>query len=301
MTILITGATGLIGSQLAAQLIAQNHTVHYLTTRESKLETRDNYKGFLWNVNTQTIDKACLNNVTTIVHLAGATVAKPWTTAYKQEILDSRIESIALLHNALGATPNSVKHIITASGISIYPGQSQEEFSEDSTQIGTDFLANVTQRWEAQADTFKELNIALTKVRTGVVFHASQGALPKIMQPIKFGLGSVLGSGKQWISWIHIDDICQMYMHLITTQQTGVFNGVAPEVITNKQLTKTLANYLKKPLFLPAVPSFILKVILGPRAALVLEGPKVSAKKIQATGFNFNYPTLDSAISALLK
>ncbi len=301
MTILITGATGLIGTQLTAILQSQGHKIHYLTTRSSKIESTSNYQGFLWNVSQQTIDAACLEGVECIVHLAGATVANKWTKTYKQEILDSRIDSITLLNATLKQQTNKVKHIVSASGISIYPGDSQDLFTEQSTQEGNDFLANVTKAWEAAADSLTALNIKLAKVRTGVVFDPSQGALPKIAQPIRYGAGAVLGSGDQWISWIHLQDICGIYSHIIAHQLEGVYNAVAPEPVTNKALTQQIAKALKKPLFLPAVPAFFLKLLLGERSALVLEGPKVSSQKIKEAGYTFEFPEVKSAIAALLK
>lgn len=300
MTVLITGATGLIGTQLTANLHKEGHSVHFLTTRESKLLNEPNHKGFLWNPAKRELDASCFEGVDTIVHLVGATVSKPWTKSYKQEILDSRIKTMELLRENLGSTQHQVKHFVSASGISIYPNSLSEVFTEESTEIGDNFLADVVVKWEAEADKMSELGMNVAKVRTGVVLDASQGALPQIVKPVKMGVGSALGSGKQWFPWIHLNDICGIYAYIINEGLTGVYNATASGVVTNAELTKAVAKQLGKRIILPPAPAFVLKLALGERAALVLEGQRVSSAKIEQTGYTFQFPQLGAALADLL-
>jgi len=300
MTILITGATGLIGTQLSSQLIAQGHTVHYLTTRSNKLSNETHYKGFLWNLKDGSIDDRCFDKVTAIIHLVGATVAKPWTKDYKTAIIESRVQSIALLASKLKQVPHTVTQFVSASGVSIYPDSLEGRFDESSQEIGEGFLAKVVVDWEAAADTMSDLGLSVTKVRTGVVFSKQDGALQKIAMPVKHYAGAALGSGKQWLSWIHLDDICGVYMHILKNNITGVVNAVAPEPVTNKNLTKLVGKTLGVPVFLPNVPEFVLKTALGERASLVLEGQYVIPKKLSQSGYSFIYPEVAPALRNLL-
>ncbi|MEP2934897.1 MAG: TIGR01777 family oxidoreductase [Gilvibacter sp.] len=301
MTILITGATGLIGTQLSADLIAKGHTIHFLTTRKEKLINEPNRKGFLWNLDDNSIDDHCFNEVEVIIHLVGATVAKPWTKAYKNQIIESRVASTALLASRLSAIDHKVSRFISASGISIYPNSVEDRFDESSNEHGDGFLAKVVVAWEAAADQMASLGLSVTKVRTGVVFAKGEGALQKIVMPIKNYIGSPLGNGKQWLSWIHLDDISGVYTHLLDNEIDGVVNAVAPEPISNKALTKLIGKILNKPVVLPNVPAFVLKTVLGERASLVLEGQYVVPEKLLNTGYSFRQPAIKAALEDLLQ
>lgn len=300
MKVLITGATGLIGKELVKQCLAEDIDVHYLSTRKEKLTSETNYKGFYWNPSQGEIDTAAFLGVDTIINLAGASVSKRWTSVYKKEIRDSRITTISLIYNTLKNIEHKVSHFISASGISIYPSSLTDLYSEDHSVTDDSFLAQVTHDWETEADTLQELGIKVAKIRTGIVLDADGGALPKMMQPIKMGAGAPLGSGKQWQSWIHNEDMCRLYLFVLKHGLEGAYNGVAPHPVTNKELTKTIASTLKKPLWLPKVPGFVLKTILGEMGGLALESQNVSSQKIEASGFVFNYPTLPEALKNLL-
>lgn len=299
MTILITGATGLIGGQLTQMLLAAGHKVHFLTTRANKILNKDNHKGFLWDPKKRQLDKGCFEDVSTIVHLVGATVSEPWTKKYRQEILDSRIDTMRLIEDSLAELKHQVTHFISASGISIYPDSPTTEYTVFFSGVADNFLGQVVVAWEAAADRFKDLGMTVAKVRTGVVLDTDQGALPQIAKPVKMGAGAVLGSGKQWFSWIHLQDICGIYAFLIEKQAEGIFNAVAPHPVTNKALTHAVANQLGKKVILPAVPGFVLKLALGERASLVLEGQKVSAAKVGQLGYSFEFPELAGALAQL--
>ncbi|MEL6809819.1 MAG: TIGR01777 family oxidoreductase [Bacteroidota bacterium] len=300
MKILIAGATGLIGKELVRQCHDVNIDVHYLTTRKDKIETRENYRGFYWNPSEGEIDIAAFQGVDTIVNLAGAPVSKRWNEAYKKQIMDSRVDTATVLCNSLNSTSHTVVQYISSSGISIYPSSYDHLYTEEDTPSVNSFLGEVTKAWERAADQFSSLDISVVKVRTGIVLASKDGALPKLVKPIALGAGAALGSGKQWQSWIHIEDIAGIYLFLIKNRMSGVFNGVAPNPVTNKKMTKVIASQLKKPLWLPKVPSFIMKLLLGEMGALVLESQLVSAKKIEKAGYLFHYVNLEKALEDLL-
>lgn len=299
MKILITGATGLIGNELVKHLLAKNHTIHYLTTSKAKIEAESNYIGFYWNPELGQIDENCIYGVDVIVHLAGANIAKRWTDAYKQEIIESRILSSELLFNLVKKTPNQIKQIISASGTAIYPDSITQKYNETSLETEDSFLSNVVKKWEESVNVFQVLGIKVCKLRTGIVLSNKGGALPEIVKPIKLGFGSVMGSGKQMQSWIHITDLVALYHFAIENQFEGVYNAVTPNPISNKVLTKTIAKTLKKPLWLPNTPEFVMKVILGEMSYLLFSSKNLSADKILAAGFQFQFLDIEKAVSDL--
>jgi uncharacterized protein (TIGR01777 family) len=301
MNILITGATGTIGSHLADKCMAQGHCVHYLTTSRSKIKSLDNYKGFYWNPDTGELDTEALKDVTAIIHLAGASISKRWTTSYKKTILDSRIKTADLLYTALKNQTHKVRHFISASGVGIYPPSLTKLYSEEDETTDDSFLGEVVKSWEAAADQFGGLGIKITKLRTGLVLAKEGGALPAIAAPVRKGFGAPLASGKQWQSWIHIEDMTSIYLIILEKGWEGIYNAVAPNPVTNRRLTKLIANTLEKPLWLPNVPSFVLKLVLGEMSTLIINGQLVSSKKLEKAGFTFKFFNLESALEDLLK
>ena len=299
MNILITGATGLIGQHLTQQLHQAKHTVHYLTTSKDKIENQPNYKGFYWNTQTREIDPACLEGVTTIVHLAGASIAERWTDDYKKTILNSRTETAAMLLETLKTHENQVSHFISASAIGAYPSSRTEIYTESYPEYNPGFLGKVVEEWEASADHFKSLGIRVAKVRVGVVLAEKGGALEQLIKPIKMYVGAPLGDGKQWQSWIHVADLAGIFKTLIENKLEGVYNAVAPHPVTNETLTREAAQILNKPLIVPKVPAFALKLLLGEMAAIVLESQKVSGAKIESV-YDFKFTELNQALKNLL-
>lgn len=300
MRILITGATGLIGGEIVKLCHQKNIAVNYLTTSKSKIENNANYQGFYWNPSKGEIDVDCINGVDAIIHLVGATIAKRWTKAHKQAIINSRLETTALLHDTVKNNPNNIKQIVSASAIGYYPDSLTNYYTEDEKQISTSFLGKVVQEWEQTVDTFKTLNITVSKVRIGVVLSKNGGAFPELLKPIKYGVGAAMGSGEQWMSWIHLDDLAAVFLHVLEHELEGVYNGVAPNPATNKNLTKSVAKQIKRPLFLPNIPKFVMKFILGEMHILLFESQRVCSKKIEDTGFQFKYVNLDAAIADLV-
>lgn len=299
MKILITGATGLIGTELVKLLLLKNHSVNYLTTVKSKIEYQPNYQGFYWNPQEGKIDENAIVGVDAIIHLAGANIAQRWTNKYKQEIIESRTLSSELLYNLVKKHPNTVKQIISASGTAIYPDSISKVYFENATESEDSFLSNVVKRWEESVNTFQVLGIKVCKLRTGIVLSNNGGALPEMVKPIKMGFGAAMGSGRQIQSWIHIKDLVALYYFMLENQLDGIYNAVSPNPVSNQELTTVIAKTLKKPLWLPNVPKFVMKLALGEMCDLLFSSKNLSSKKISNAGFQFQFPRVDRAIADL--
>ncbi|HBC04637.1 MAG TPA: TIGR01777 family oxidoreductase [Aequorivita sp.] len=298
--VLITGATGLIGSEIVRQCHAAGIAVNYLTTSKEKIECTENYKGFYWNPQEGEIDLQAFDGATAIINLVGATISERWTKKYKKIILESRIESINLLRDTLLQIDHNIVHFISASGISIYPNSETKLYTEENEEVDNTFLSEVVVAWEAAAAQFKNMGMEVSKVRTGVVLAKNDGAFPKLVKPVKLGVGAPLGNGEQWISWIHLEDIAGIYLFLLTNQLEGKYNAVAPNPVQNKKMTKMIASKLDSPLWMPNIPDFAIKLLLGEMSVLVLEGQLVSSQKVEKLGYPFKYYNLENALQDLL-
>lgn len=296
--ILITGASGLVGSRLTEILLERGHTVTHLGRHRKEGPV----KTYVWNIDEALIEPGALTDVDAIIHLAGAGLAdKPWTNARKQEILESRIRPTQLLYKNLADGNHRVKTFISASAVGYYGADRKDEVSTEDALPGNDFLATVVVQWEHAADAIEALDIRVVKVRTGIVLSEKGGVLKEIMTPVKFFLGAPLGSGKQYVSWIHLDDLCRLYLYAVENPALhGPYNAAAPAPVTNRQLTQTIARSLHKPLLFPAVPSFALKLFLGEMADLVLGGCWMSSEKIQQAGFTFRFTKVEDAVNDLI-
>ncbi|MEM9680653.1 MAG: TIGR01777 family oxidoreductase [Bacteroidota bacterium] len=300
MTVLITGATGLIGSEIVKQCHNNGSVVHYLTTSKSKLSQSEHYKGFYWNPKAQEIDLKCFDGVNVIINLVGASISKRWTTAYKKEVLNSRVETAHFLRDVISQNDIPIKHVVSASAIGLYPSSLTNYYEENYTKVSDSFLGEVVEQWESAVDEFKSIGIKVAKIRIGLVLAQGGGALPEIVKPIKLGAGAAFGSGKQWQSWIHVEDLARLFIYAVENHLEGIYNGVAPNPVTNTELTRAAADILKRPLILPNIPQFAMKLILGEMHMLLFESQRVSAQKIQAKGFQFQYPNLKPALEELL-
>jgi uncharacterized protein (TIGR01777 family) len=295
--ILLTGGSGLVGSELTQYLLDKGYSVSHLSRKPGN---DPNVKTYLWDVNKDQIDEHCIDGVDTIVHLAGAGVAeKRWTDKRKKEIVESRTKSIELVYQLLRTKPHQVKSIVSAAATGYYGDRGDELIIEDSPPAN-DFLANCCMQWELAVDKGKDLGLRILKFRTGVILSNKGGALPLMAKPVKFGVGSSLGTGRQWIPWIHHKDVIDLYIYgLENNELSGVYNMVAPNPVTNKQLTKIIAKQLHRPLWLPNVPAVLLKLLLGEMSIIVLGGAKVSAQKTEAGGFKFKYPIIEDALKEI--
>ncbi|WP_142783449.1 TIGR01777 family oxidoreductase [Changchengzhania lutea] len=300
MKILITGATGIIGQEIVKRCHELDIAVNYLTTSKSKIEISEKYQAFYWSPNNNDIDEQCFSGVDAIIHLAGATVSKRWTPEYKKEILSSRIDSTNLLVKSLKSIDHNVKQVVSASAIGLYPDSLINFYDENYNGNGDSFLAEVVTAWETVVGGFSELGILVSKVRIGLVLSNNGGALPQMVKPIKFGVGAAFGSGQQWQSWIHIEDLSCIFVYVVQHRLDGVYNGVAPNPVTNKELTQSIANTLNKPLILPNIPKIFMKLILGEMHVLLFESQRVSSKKIEEQGYYFKFYQLKSALKDLL-
>ncbi|MBD0332636.1 MAG: TIGR01777 family protein [Chitinophagaceae bacterium] len=303
-TVLITGGTGLIGTALSKALIAKGYDVIIFTRRiKSAIENpQSSIQYATWNVEQQTINETAIQQADFIIHLAGANIAeKRWTKARKREIVESRTKSSQLLVNALKETPNKVQAVISASAIGWYGinDNNSKPFVETDPPA-RNFLGETCRQWEASIEPVKDLDKRLVKLRTGIVLSNNGGAYPEFKKSFKFGVAAILGSGKQIISWIHIEDLVNLYIHAIeNNMMKGVYNAVAPHPVSNKELILQIAN-AKKGIFIPVhVPEFFLKAILGEMGVEVLKTATVSSEKIQQAGFVFQYPTVEKAILQL--
>lgn len=300
-TILITGGTGLVGKALTQLLLTKGYRVIVLSRSIPQQPPQANLQFARWNVAKKEIDITALQQADYIIHLAGAGVMdKKWTAAYKQEIIDSRVKSAALITESLAAHTNNVKAVISASAIGWYK-ETNTLHTEDEPADNS-FLGTTCKLWEESIQPVKALGKRLISLRIGIVLSKDGGALKEFMQPLKFGVAGILGNGQQIVSWVHIEDLCRMFLFAIENNVlNGVYNAVAPAPVSNKTLTLTLAKKMRR-FFIPLhVPAFILKTMLGGRSIEVLKSSEVSSKKIEVAGFNYSYKTIDAALENLVK
>ena len=295
----LTGATGSVGKAIVSELIANDHKVRVLSTRKNFV-----WKGvetYYWNPSKNLIDVLALEGADYLIHLAGATVSKRWTAKYKQEITDSRVQSTQLLLDTLEKIDGGPKAVVNASAIGIY-GSDLERTLVESDPPADDYLASVTRTWEAYTQKFETAERRSVQLRIGIVLDGGAGVLGQLEPLAKFGLASPLGKGDQWTSWIHVEDLARMFVFAaIQGLPSGAYNAVGPQPTSNRILTKALCQVLNRPMWLPAVPGFLLKLVLGEMATLALMSQNVSNAKIASTGFTYAYPTLESALMKIYK
>lgn len=295
--ILITGASGLIGKRLIKNLLEKGHTVSVLSRQTS------NFKGVItynWDIDKQLIDLKAFEGIDTIIHLAGAGIAdKRWTKQRKQEIVDSRIRSTQLLYHTIDAIKAPIKTFISASAVGYYGDRNDEILYEESAS-GTGFLADCCKQWEAAVDQGLKSGIRVVKLRIGIVLSKKGGALSELARPVSFFVGAPLGSGKQWMPWIHLTDLVSIFEKAIeNSDYSGTFNACTPYPVTNYEFTKILAKKLFRPVWPVNVPEFVLKTMLGEMSTVILNSTRTSPQKLMDMGFRFRYQGLDAALSEI--
>lgn len=292
--VLITGGSGLIGSRLSQLLLEKGYKVSHLSRSNRR---KNGIEVYQWDIEKGIIEEGAIDTADYIVHLAGAGVAdKRWTDHRKKVIINSRIDTANLLYEYLQKTPNKVKAFIGSSGISYY-GDSGKEVKTETAAKGRGFLSDVTEVWEKATFKMNKLDLRTVAIRTGLVLSQKDGVLTKLALPVKFGIGNYFGDGQHYYSWIHIDDLCNIYIKAIEDESMqGVYNGVAPNPVTNKDFVLTIAKALGRPKFAVPVPEFALRLALGEMADAVMEGIKVSSEKIEGEGFVFGFPKLLGAL-----
>lgn len=297
-TILITGGSGLIGTALTKALQDAGHSVRHMSRSAG---TRNGVQAFSWDIAAGNMDAKALVGVDHVVHLAGAGIAdKRWTAARVQELIDSRALSALLLLRQAQATGLTLKSFVSAAGINYYGAVTNDHRYTETDPAGADTIARISLEWEAAVDQWSS-HCRVVKLRTPVVLAAEGGALGKLAAPVKFGLGAALGSGKQWMPWIHLQDLVRVYVQALEREDMhGAYNVCAPEDSSNADVMRTTARVLKKPFFLPPVPGFLLKLALGDMASILLEGSRASNTRLLESGFTFSYPSLDGALRDVL-
>ncbi|GAB4002461.1 TIGR01777 family oxidoreductase [Spirosoma daeguense] len=304
-TVLITGGTGSIGRRLTQLLQQQGFQVSLLSrsTSEQASGQLPNVTVYKWDVKKGEIDPKALQTADHIIHLAGAGIAdKRWSEERKQEIIESRTQSTDLLVQTLAQHPHHVKSFVGASAIGYYGADTGDRPLNENTQGGSDFLAQVVRSWERSEDQITALGIRTVKLRIGVVLMAEGGALAKLTQPIRLGAGAPIGSGQQYVSWIHLDDLCQLFITAMTDKSwEGTYNAVAPTPVTNETLTQAIAKVIHRPLLLPNIPNFAIELLYGEMAVVVTGGNYVLNKRIaDETKFQYQYADLNKALENLL-
>ena len=303
MKLLITGATGLVGNELVKMALKQGMIIHYLTTHKSKTKKIIGAHGFYWNPSLQEIDFSCFEGVDVIIHLAGATISKRWTAAYKKIILTSRVNSTRLLENSIKKIKgkHQIKQIIGASAIGIYSNDFNNVVTEETEVSPNSYLERVVIDWELASAVFNTMNIKVTTLRIGLVIASNGGVVAAMKIPILFGLGAAFGKGSQGQSWIHIKDLVGMILFSATTKLEGIYNAVAPNPVSQTHFITALAKAINRPHILPPLPEFIIQLMVGEMARLLLNSHWVSSKKIEGQGFSFQYPEINTAFKELFK
>ncbi len=301
-TILITGGSGLVGRKLSRLLIEKGYKVIWLSRERYVKAEIPRYR---WDYRRNEIDKEAVEQADVIIHLAGSNLGEDsWTRQKKQSIVESRVQTAQLLLDTLKSMDKKIDAFISASAIGFYGVKTTDKiFTEEDASVESDFLSRTCRKWEDAAFRFQqELDVRTVALRTAFVISKNSDAFRKMVLPTRFGLGAPIGSGNQYMSWIHIEDLCQLYLKAIEdTSMQGAYNAVAPQFINNADFMHALAKVMRRPFFMPHVPAFFMRLIMGEAADMILGGSRISAQKIQDAGYEFQYDTSEKAFKASLK
>lgn len=297
--VVITGGTGLVGMHLSALLEKEKYDVVHLTRSRKPVER---FKSYLWEPGTGYCDKDTFKEGDTIIHLAGANIGeKRWTARRKRVIIDSRTETARLIYDASVGSGIRPDAFITASGKDFYGSGIPEKIFRETDPPGTDFMAETCRLWEAAADPFEAAGVRVVKIRTALVLAAEGSAISKLIAPARAGLIIRLGTGRQYFPWIHIEDLCNVYLKAVSdSTMSGPFNVSAPDYITHDMLMSVIARHKHLPVFLPHVPQWMLHLILGEMSVVLTTGSRISPDRLIRSGFEFRYPDIDQALWAII-
>ena len=302
MKILITGATGLIGKAVIKSALNQNFKVNYLTRDKSKIENTIDCKGFYWDIKKDYIDLKCFEGVNAIINLAGEKIFQKWTKKSKKEILLSRIKPIDLLIKGIKlSNQTGIRTFVSASAIGIYKSDFEKNYTENEIENPQNFIQKTVYNWEKKSLSVRKFIPYTSVLRIGLVLSKNNGYLKETDYPMKFGFGIQLGSGNQWQSWIHIDDIANMFLFIIGLDTKGIYNAVAPKPIFQKSFLKLIRKRKFRKFIIIKLHNFILRVLFGERASILIDSQRVSSKKILESGYKFIYEEADKALNNLYK
>ncbi len=300
MKVLITGATGLIGSQIIEDCIKSNISVNFLTTSRRKIIKSDMVNGYYWNPSKKVIDLDCFIDIDTIIALSGSSIFSLWTRKRKKEIISSRVLSLDFLKESIENNDIKISQLISASGISLYPDSLKIKYDENESTFDDSFLSNVIMKWETAANSFSTIGVKVSIVRIGLVLSKKAGVLKQTIMPMKFGFGIIFGSGNQIQSWIHINDLSRIFLFIMQKKIEGNYNAVSNNNLTNLEFTRTISSNYSRAIFNIKIPKIFFSLIFGEMHEILFKSHNISSRKIQNLGFHFKFENLDYAVKNLI-
>ncbi len=300
MKVLITGATGLIGSQIIEDCIKSNISVNFLTTSRRKIIKSDMVNGYYWNPSKKVIDLDCFIDIDTIIALSGSSIFSLWTRKRKKEIISSRVLSLEFLKESIENNDIKISQLISASGISLYPDSLKIKYDENESTFDDSFLSNVIMKWETAANSFSTIGVKVSIVRIGLVLSKKAGVLKQTIMPMKFGFGIIFGSGNQIQSWIHINDLSRIFLFIMQKKIEGNYNAVSNNNLTNLEFTRTISSNYSRAIFNIKIPKIFFSLIFGEMHEILFKSHNISSRKIQNLGFGFKFENLDYAVKNLI-
>ena len=300
MKVLITGATGLIGSQIIEDCTKSNISVNFLTTSRRKIIKSDMVNGYYWNPSKKVIDLDCFIDIDTIIVLSGSSIFSLWTRKRKKEIITSRVLSLEFLKESIENNDIKISQLISASGISLYPDSLKINYDENESTFDDSFLSNVIMKWETAANSFSTIGVKVSIVRIGLVLSKKAGVLKQTIMPMKFGFGIIFGSGNQIQSWIHINDLSRIFLFIMQKKVEGNYNAVSNNNLTNLEFTRTISSNYSRAIFNIKIPKIFFSLIFGEMHEILFKSHNISSRKIQNLGFRFKFENLDYAVKNLI-
>jgi len=300
MKVLITGATGLIGSQIIEDCIKSNISVNFLTTSRRKIIKSDMVNGYYWNPSKKVIDLDCFIDIDTIIALSGSSIFSLWTRKRKKEIISSRVLSLEFLKESIENNDIKISQLISASGISLYPDSLKIKYDENESTFDDSFLSNVIMKWETAANSFSTIGVKVSIVRIGLVLSKKAGVLKQTIMPMKFGFGIIFGSGNQIQSWIHINDLSRIFLFIMQKKIEGNYNAVSNNNLTNLEFTRTISSNYSRAIFNIKIPKIFFSLMFGEMHEILFKSHNISSRKIQNLGFRFKFENLDYAVKNLI-